>query len=96
MRKPVLWFLSMSETNQPVQSYRKRIEVESKGTLYCPYNENKGAHQLCSYFFVLTYAESHFFHGAAQMVMVIKSQDSLPSLKMPCFTSRLYFSFISI
>ena len=47
------WFLTRSETNQPVQSKKKvrllKFWVEVKEELYYPSSENKGADQLCSH-----------------------------------------------
>ena len=46
-------FLTMSDTNRPVQSQKKarilKFWVEVEEELYYPSSENKGADQLCSY-----------------------------------------------
>ena len=53
MRKPTIWVLTRSDTNQPVQSQKiarsLKFGMNEEEKLYYPYSENKGADQLRSY-----------------------------------------------
>ena len=48
------WFMTRSDTNQPVQLRNKgrlcvKLWIQVEEELYYPTDENKGAEQLCSY-----------------------------------------------
>ena len=78
MRKPTMWILTRSDTNQAGQPLKvarglkfciKEVEV-----LYYPSSENKDADQLRGYrgadlrpFFFLAYAKRWFSHEVAQL-----------------------------
>ena len=51
LRKPTIWVLTRSDTNQHVQSQTqaRSLKFQMKEGLYYPYSENKGADQLRSY-----------------------------------------------
>ena len=53
MRKPTIWFLTRSDTNQPVQSQKQarglKFWIEGGEELFCGSSKNKGTDQLCSY-----------------------------------------------
>ena len=52
MRKPTMWFINGSNTNQTVQSQKARslkFRNYKEEEVYYPCSENKGADQLCGY-----------------------------------------------
>ena len=52
MRKPTIWVLTRSDTNQAVQSQKMvrgwKFQIYEEEGLYYPCSENKDADQLCS------------------------------------------------
>ena len=75
VRKPTIWILTRSDTNQAVQplkmarGWKFGIWVEEK--LYYPYSENKGADQFCV--FVFAYAKRWFSQAVAHILFVMIS-----------------------
>ena len=53
MRKPTMWFLNRSDTNQAVQAQKRargwKFRIKKVEELYYPCSENKGTDQLRSY-----------------------------------------------
>ena len=53
MRKPTMWFLTRSDTNQALQPLQMarglKFWIKEVEVLYYPSSENKGADQLCGY-----------------------------------------------
>ena len=80
MRKPTLWFLKWSDTNQGVQLQKMAIGLKFRilkvEGLYCLRSEIKGADQLCvttklTCVFVFAYAKCWFSHDVAQIIFYL-------------------------
>ena len=79
MRKPTMWFLTRSDTNQSVQPMKMarglKFWIKKVQGLYYPCSENKGADQLRGYReadlrLCFAYAERWFSHNAAHIIFV--------------------------
>ena len=80
MRKPTMWFLTRSDTNQAVQLLEmargSKFCIKEVEVLYFPSSENKGADQLGGYreadrgncVLVFAYAKRWFSHDAAHLL----------------------------